>query len=247
MGKIILVTGENGRAVENYPAKSLGRPESYPAPPFWLDLVSPSENLMWRISKVLKFDREVQRACLSRHREPSCEDFGDYLFVQTSLLEPSRKNLFIQRNIKIILSREYLVTVHKHRTSLHCLLSSLDVSGFAHTGTLLLTLLDSSIDRVTESFCSEEQKDLPFSTDYALHQNPLWWRLRNFKATLLRDANLLVGIAVAGARFFSPDDNRLFESIRTQIHLLSDVTTRLLSRMGHPVEVPFLQVHKKIS
>jgi hypothetical protein len=247
MGKIILVTGGNGRAVENYPAKSLGRPESYPAPPFWLDILSPSKNHMWRISKALKFDREVVRACLSRHREPSCEDFNDYLFIQTSLLEPSRTNLFIQRDIKIILSKEYLITVHKSRTSLQCLLSSSKVSGFARTGTLFLTLLDSSIERVVESFGSEEQRNLPLSTDHPPQKNLLWWRLRSFKAALFRDVNLLHGIAIAGDRFFDPDDRSFFDSIRAQIHLLSDVTSRLLSRMCPPVEVPFMQMHKTIS
>jgi Mg2+ and Co2+ transporter CorA len=118
MGRIILISGVNGEAVENYPAKSLGRPESIPAPPFWLDLLSPSEHLLCRISNGLKLHPRVQRACLSRHREPSCEDFNDYLFIQTSLLEPSRTNLFIKRDIKIILSREYLIT--STRAGLHC-------------------------------------------------------------------------------------------------------------------------------
>lgn len=176
----------------------------------------------------------------SRHRQRSCEDFGDYLFIQTSLLEPSRKSLFIQRDIKILLSREYLITIHKSRSPLHCLLSSSHVSGFAHTGTLLLTLLDSSIDRIMESFCSEEQRIAGSRTP----KKPLWWRLRNFRAPLLRDVNLLHGIAVAGGSFLV---RSFFESIRAQIHLLTDVTTRLLSRMGSPVEVPSMQMHKKIS
>ncbi len=201
-GRDHLVTGGSRRTVENYTAKSLACPDSYPAPPFWLALLSPSERLLCRISNAFKFDAWVMRACLSRHRQPSCEDFGDYLFIQTSLLEPSRKSLFIQRDIKILLSREYLITIHKSRTPLHCLLSSSHVSGFAHTGTLLLTLLDSSIDRIMESFCSEEQMHLSFSPGHAPQKNPLWWRLRNFRAALLRDVNLLHRIAVAGGRFF---------------------------------------------
>ncbi len=247
MGRIILITGTNGAAVEDYPAKSLGCPESYPAPPFWLDLLSPSERLLCRISNGLKLHPRVQRACLSRHREPTCEDFNDYLFIQTSLLDPSRTNLFIQRDIKIILSREHLITVHKSRTSLHCLLSSSKVSGFARTGTLLLTLLDNSLDKVVESFCYEEQMLLPLPTSQAPQNNLLWWRLRNFRAALFRDENLLQRIAIAGDRFFDPADKSLVDSIRTQNHLLSNVTTRLLSRMYHPFEVPFMQTHKKIS
>jgi len=247
MGKILLVTGENGRAVDNYPAISLGCPEAYPAPPFWLDLFSPSENLLWRISKALKFDRQVVRACLSRHRKPSCEDFGSYLLIQISLLEPSRKHLFIQRDIKIILSREHLITVHKSRTLWQGLFSSSTVPGFARTGTLLLTLLDSSIDRVMESFCHEERRLLPVPADHPPQQNPLWWRLRNFKAALFRDVNLLQGIAIAGDRFFEPDDKSFFDSIAAQNHLLNHVTTRLLSRMFPHVEVPSVQLHKKFS
>ena len=222
MARIILVTGGNRRAVENYTAKSLACPESYPAAPFWLDLLSPSERL------------RVQRDCLLAHRVPSCEDFGDYLFIQTSLLEPSRKNRFIHRDIKILLSKEYLITVHNGRTPLHCLLSSSQVSGFTHTGTLLLTLLDSSIDRVMESFCSEEQMHFPFSPDHAPQKNPLWWRLRNFRAALLRDVNLLHGIAVAGGRCFGPDDKSSIESIRPQIHLLSDSDNSIAITYGSP-------------
>jgi hypothetical protein len=247
MGRIILISGVNGEAVENYPAKSLGRPESIPAPPFWLDLLSPSEHLLCRISNGLKLHPRVQRACLSRHREPSCEDFNDYLFIQTSLLEPSRTNLFIKRDIKIILSREYLITVHKSRTSLPRLLPGSKASGFARTGTLFLTLLDSSIDRIVESFCSEEQLLLPLSTAHPSQKNTLWWRLRNFRAALFRDVNFLQEIAIAGDRFFCPDDKSLFDSIRAQTRLLSDVATRLLSRTCFPIEVSSMQTHERIS
>ena len=158
-----------------------------------------------------------------------------------------RANLFFQRDIKIILSREYLITVHKSRTSLHCLLSSSTVSGFSRTGTLLLTLLDSSIDKVVESFCYEEQTLLLLPTNQPPHKSPLWWRLRNFRAALFRDANFLQGIAIAGDRFFGRDDKRLFDSIGAQNQLLSNATTRLLSRMYPPVEVPYAQMQKKIS
>ena len=85
-GRIILVTGGNRRAVGNYTARSLADLESYPTSPFWLALLSPSERLLYRISSAFKFDPRVVRACLSRHRQSSCEDFGDYLFIQTSLL-----------------------------------------------------------------------------------------------------------------------------------------------------------------
>jgi hypothetical protein len=244
VGKIILVTGENGRTVGSYPARRLGCRETYPAPPFWLDLLSPSEHLLCRISNGLKLHPRVQRACLSRHREPSCEDFDDYLFIRTSLLEPSRTRIFIQRDIKIILSKDHLITVHNSRTSLHCLLPSSKVSDFACTGTLLLTLLDSSIERVVESFCSEEQMHLPFSPDHGVQKNPLWWRLKNFKAALFRDVNWLHRISIAGDRFFGPDDKSLFASITSQSRLLSDVTTRLLSRMCSPVDVPSVQRHR---
>jgi hypothetical protein len=132
---------------------------------------------------------------------------------------------------------QHLITVHKSRTSLQCLLSSWKVPGFARTGTLLLTLLDSPLDKVVESFCYEEQMLLPLPTDHPPKKHPLSWRLRNFKAALFRDANLLQGITVAGDRFFDPDDKSFFDSIRAQIHLLSDMSTRLLSRMGPPVDV----------
>lgn len=247
MGRIILITGTNGRAVGNYPMKRLGCRESYPAPPFWLDLLSPSERLLDRVSNGLKLHPGVQRACLSRHREPSCEEFDDYLFIQSSLLEPSRTSVFIQRDIKMILNTEYLITIHKSRTSLHGLLSNSKVSGFARTGTLLLTLLDRSLDKVVDSFCSEEQVLLSLSTNHQPKKHPLWWRLRNFKAALFRDAILLQGILTTGVRFFDPDDKSLFDSIRTQNRLLRNIATRLLSRMYPPSEVQYAQTRKEIS
>lgn len=245
--KLILVTGGNRRPIENFRATSLACPESYPAAPFWLDLLCPSERLLARISNGLKLHPRVQRACLSRHREPSCEDLDDYLFIQTCLLEPSRKDLFIQRDIKIVLSNDYLITVHKSRTSLPCLLPGSKVSGFTRTGTLFLTLVDSSIDRVVESFGSEEQMLLPITKTYPPQKNPLWWRLRNLRAVLFRDVNLLQGIAAAGERFFDSDDEKFLSSITSQMRLLNDMATGLLSRMCPLSDVPSMQMLMKTS
>jgi hypothetical protein len=190
----------------------------------------------------------VQRACLSRHRQPSCEDFSEYLFIQTSLLEPSRKNLFIQRDIKIILSREYLITLHKSRTPLYCSLSGSQVAELTHTGALLLALFENSSAKLIRSFCSARNiAVLPLQKCEQPTRNHLWWRLRNFRGALLRETRLLHGIAAAGDRFFGPDDKSFFESIRAKIYLLSDVTNRLLLRMDLPAEVPLKRAHKKIS
>jgi CorA-like Mg2+ transporter protein len=248
MERIIVVTGGNRRAVKNYTARSLACSESYPASPFWLALLSPSERLLCRISSAFKFDPRVQRACLSRHRQPSCEDFGEYLFIQTSLLEPSRKNLFIQQDIKIILSREYLITLHKSKTPLYCSLSGPQVAELTRTGALLLALFENSTANLIRSFCSARNiAVLPVQKCEQPTRNPLWWRLRNFRGALLRDARLLHGIAALGDRFFSPSDRSFFESIRAKIYLLSDVTNRLLLRMDPPAEVPLKRVHQKIS
>ena len=248
MATLILVTGGNSRAVENYTAKRLAYPESCPTSPLWLALLSPSPRLLCRISSAFKFDPRVERACLSRHRQPSCEDFGDYLFIQTSLLEPSRKNLFIQRDIKIILSREYLITLHKNKTPLYCSLSGPQVAELARTGALLLALFENSTANLIRSFCSARNiAILPVQKCEQPTRNPLWWRLRNFRGALLRDARLLHGIAAVGDRFFSHDDTSFFESIRAKIYLLSDVTNRLLLRMNPPAELPLKRVHQKIS
>ena len=248
MEKIIIVTGENRRAVADCGARTLASSESYPASPFWLALLSPSERFLYRVFSAFRFDPWVMKACLSRHREPSCEDFGDYLFIQTSLLAPSRKNLFIQRDIKIILSREYLITIHKDRTPLDGSLSGSKVAELTHTGALLLALLENSIAKLLRSFCSARNiAVLPVQECEQPTRNPLWWRLRNFRGALLRDARLLHGIAAAGDRFFSPGDRSFFESIRAKLYLLSDVTNRLLSRMDPAVDVPVNEAHKKIS
>jgi Mg2+ and Co2+ transporter CorA len=248
MEKIIIVTGENRRVLANCAARSLASSESYPVSPFWLALLSPSERFLGCIFSAFGFDPWVMRACLSRRREPSCEDFGDYLFIQTSLLQPSRKNLFIQRDIKIILSREYLITIHKDRTPLYGSLSRSKVAELTHTGALLLALFENSIAKLLRSFCSARNiAVLPVQECEQPTRNPLWWRLGNFRGALLRDARLLHSIAAAGDRFFRPDDRSFFESIRAKIYLLFDVTNRLLSRMDPAVEVPFKVAHKKIS
>jgi hypothetical protein len=246
--RIILVTGGNRRTVKNYTPRSLAYLESYPTSPFWLALLSPSPRLLCRISSAFKFDRRVERACLSRHRQPSCEDFGEYLFIQTTLLEPSRKNLFIQRDIKIILSKEYLITLHKSQTPVYCSLSGSQVAELTHTGALLLALFENSTAKLIRSFCSARNiAVLSVQKCEQPTRNPLWWRLRNFRGALLRDARLLHGIAAVGDRFFGPDDRSFFESIRAKIYLLSDVTNRLLLRMDPSAEVPLKRAHQKIS
>lgn len=246
MGRIILVTGGNQMAVENYSAKRLTCADPSPASPFWLDLLSPSKSLLCLISKRFKLDPRVQSACLSRHRVPNCEDFGDYLFIQTSLLEPSKRHIFIQRDIKVVLNREHLITVHKSRTPLAGLVSSSENAGVARTGSLLLTVVDRSIERVEELFCSEEQMHLLVPNKHQPQNSPLWWRLSNFKAALLRDANLYHKVAIAGDRFFDPEDKSLFDSIGTRNDILSNVTTRLLSRMFPHVEMPYVQTRETI-
>lgn len=248
MGRIILVTGGNRRAVKNYSPRSLAYLEPTPACPFWLDLLSPSEGLLSRISIPFKFHPRVLRACLTRHRQPSCGDFGHYLFIQTSLLEPSRKSLFVQRDVKIFLSIEYLITLHKRSTPLRCLLSSPQVSGFTRTGTLLLTLFDNSLCGLINSLCFEQDSaNLPVQKRGQPKKNPLWWRLRNLRAALLRNVNLLHEIAFVGARFFSPEDRSAFGSVKAKISFLCDIIDGLLSRTDPSINVTFGEGEKKIS
>ncbi len=246
MGRIILVTGGDRRVVENYTPRNLVYLESYPSPPFWLDLLSPSERFLHRLSIPLKFHPQALRACSSRHRKPSCEDFGHYLFIQTSVLEPSKTSLFIQRDMKIFLSCEYLITLHKRRSPLRRLLSSSQISGFTHTGSLLLTLFDNSIGRLIRSFCLD-QNSLLIRKDGQSSKNPLWWQLRNFRAALLRDANLLHEIAFVGDRFFNPDDRSTFGSIRAKTCFLCDMLSGLLSRMDPSLNVTFEQGEERTS
>lgn len=248
MGKIILVTGGNRRAVENYSPRGPAYSAPTPACPFWLDFLSPSERLLSRISIPFKFHPRALRACLTRHRQPSCEDFGRYLFIQTSLLEPSEKSLFIQRDLKIFLRSEYLITIHKRGTPLRRLLSTSQVPVFTHTGTLLLTLFDNSICRLVNSFCYEQNSaDQPFQKCQQPKRNPLWWRLRNFRAALLREVKLLHEIAFVGGRFFNPDDRETFGSVKAKICFLCDMINGLLSRMEPPVDVTFEQGKEKVS
>jgi hypothetical protein len=248
MGRIVLITRGKPEAADNCTAKGMVCLESNPTSPFWLDLLSPSARLVGRISNAFKFNPWVLRACLSRHREPRCDDFSDYLFIQTSLLEPSRKSLFIQRDIKIILGRTYLITLHASRTPFRCSLSRSQVVELTHATPLLLKLFDDSVTKLLRFFCSGSNRvGLPVQNYQTPQKNPLWWRLRNFRAALLRDANVLHGIAATGVRFLSPDDANIFESVRAKIHVLCDATSRWLSRMESSSLSRFSGVSENIS
>jgi hypothetical protein len=246
MGRIILVTGGDKRSV-GYTPRSVAHHESHPDPPFWLDFLSPSERLLYRLSIPFKLDPRAVKASLSRHRKPGCEDFGHCLFIQTSLLEPSRQSLFIQHDLKIFLGSRYLITIHKRSTPLRCLLSSLQLSGFTQTGTLLLILFDNLICGLMHSLCSKQNNtDLPVHKCDQPERNPVWWRLMNFRAALLRDVNLLHEIAFVGGRFFNPDDRGTFGSVKAKICLLCDTIDGLLSGMDPSVNATFVGGEKKI-
>ncbi|MBI4490619.1 MAG: hypothetical protein HY694_16160 [Deltaproteobacteria bacterium] len=248
MGRIILVTGGNRRSFENYSPRSLAYLEPTPSSPFWLDLLSPSERFLHRLSIPLKFHPQALRACSSRHRKPGCEDFGHYLFIKASLLEPSKKNMFIQYDMKVFLSSEYLITIHERRGPLLRLLPAVQELGFDHTGSLLLAIFDESICRLIKSLSSEgDCEDVPTCKEGLLNKNPLWWRLRNFRAALLRQVNLVHELAFVGARFFNPDDRSTFGSIRAKICFLSDMITGLLSRMDPSLNVIFEQGEERTS
>ena len=247
MSRIILVTGGDKRSV-GYIPRSVAHLESHPENPFWLDFLSPSERLLYRLSIPFKLDPRAVRACLSRRRKPGCEDFGHCLFIQTSLLEPSRQGLFIQHDLRIFLVSRYLITIHNRSAPLRYLLSSSQLSGFTHTGTLLLILFDSLICGLMNSFCSEQNStDLPVHKCDQPERNPLWWRLRNFRAALLREVNLLHEIAFVGGRFFNPEDRGTFGSVKAKICFLCDIIDGLLSRMDPPVAVTFDQGKEKVS
>lgn len=238
MGKIILVCGGDKRAVESYTPTSLVCPEPANAAPFWLDLASPSERLLHRISIPFKFDPRALKGCLSYHHAPSCEDFGDYVFITAFMLEPSKKKLFIQRDMKIFLSSDYLITIHKSTTPLYRLLSGFDGSTFTGTTALLLTLFDRSILTLIRSFPSQEiGQNVLASAGGEPTRNPSWWRLRNFRTALSGYVHLLDDLAFVGARFFQPEDKSAVGSIALKICLLLDMVSGWLDRMDRPAEI----------
>lgn len=238
MGKIILVCGGNKRAVENYTPRSLVCPEPASATPFWLDLLSPSERVLHRISVPFKFDPRALKACLSYHHAPSCEDFGDYVFITAFILEPSKKKLFFQRDMKIFLSSDYLITIHKSPTPLHRLVPGVARSRFTHPIGLLLRLFDESIFALIRSFPSQKNgKHILANTDGEPTRNPLWWRLRNFRTALLGYVHLLDELAYVGVRFFEPEDMSRIGSITLKICLLLDMISGSLDRTDLPGQI----------
>ncbi len=246
MGRIILVTG-GGKTSVGYIPRSVAHLESHPETPFWLDFLSPSERLLYRLSIPFKLDPRAVRACLSRRVKPGCEDFGHCLFIQTSLLEPSRQSLFIQHDLKVFLGSRYLITIHERGTPLRYMLSSAQLSRFTQPGTLLLILFDNLVCGLMKSLCYEQNStDLPVQKCDQPEKNPLWWRLRNFRAALLRHVNLLHEIAFVGGRFFSPDDRGTFGSVKAKICFLCDIIDGLLCGMDPSVNATFAEGEKKI-
>lgn len=223
MGSICLVYGRSAKVDNNYAPRSLASFEPPSESPFWLDLLSPPEHLLHRISFLFRFHPRALKAYLSGYSSPSCEDFGDYLFIKTFVLEPSQKKLFIRADITIFLSSQYLITIHKSTVSLRHLLPGIRESGFNRTTALVLTLFDSSIGTLVKPLYGEDyRKNLLIKKDGQLNKSPLWWRLKNLKAALLHHEKLLHRLAFVGARFFNQEDNNSLSSILVKISLLSE-------------------------
>jgi hypothetical protein len=231
MEKIILLNGRNKRTIAQYRPTSLSNIESSAASPFWLDLLSPSERLLKRTGVGLTLNPGALRACFSLHSSTGCEDFGDYLFVKAPFLEPSKRSLFMQRDLKVFLSSEYLITIHKRRDSLLRLLPSVEECGFERTGTLLLVIFEQSICRLIRSVYFEESRgNLPAIEKDRMNRNPSWWRLKNLRAALNHDLSLVHELAFVGSRFFCPEDRDTFGSLKANIRFLRDMVDALLSQ-----------------
>lgn len=238
MERIILVCGGDKKVVEHYTPKNLSRLERSPAIPFWLDLQCPSERFLRRISIPFGFDPRFVQACFSRPRSRSCKDFGNYLFIETCLLEPSQKSLFIRSDLKIFLSRRYLITIHGRRMPLCRLFPNLGDSPFSCTAELLLRIFDESISALLKSLSPVyEGKSITLRGDGWPNKDQLWWRLRNFRAALLGDFKIMHEMLFVGAWPFGPEDKVLFNSIKAKISLLCDMTTGMLQQDDSPGSV----------
>lgn len=200
--------------------------------PFWLDLQSPSELLLHRISTPLKLHPRVVKACLSTHPSLGWEDYGDYLFGKTLLIKNSRGNWFIKRTVKILLRSEYLITIHRERTPFNHLLQCVQEDGFTHVTTPLLTVFDRSIEALVKISSDEKSgKNMLIGKGREPNKNPLWWRLKNMKAALICQDKLLRQLADSGARFFNPEDVKSLNSILQKISFLYE---RIDAELIHP-------------
>ncbi|MBI4527832.1 MAG: hypothetical protein HY695_28890 [Deltaproteobacteria bacterium] len=233
MERIILACGGDKKIVQAYTRRSLPRFNPLPPLPFWLDLLSPSEPVARRISASFGFHPRTLQACLAHYRIPGCEDLGNHLFVKALLLEPSKKNLFVQTGMTAFLNRQYLITVHKRTKPLHRLLPGCRASAFTQTGKLFLSLLDRCAGLLIESFACENNRDIaPGGRDAGPVTDPLWWRLRNFRAALLKHARLLNELAFVGAKYFDAEELTILASIRAKIHFVLDMVTGSLYQMN---------------
>jgi hypothetical protein len=233
VGRIILVAGGNGKAATKYSAPSRANVELSGAP-FWIDLVSPSKRVLNRLAVGFKFDPKALRACVSLHRSIGCDDFRNYIFTKACLLEPSKRNLFVQSDLNIFLSSRYLITLHNRKSPILRSLTSVQESGFKRTGTLLLAIFNEFDCRLMNSFCFERSSESLLAAVGQRNKSLLWWQLRNFETALVSQFALLHEIAFVGARFFSPEDRANFGSLRAKLYFLFDTVRRLLSRVDMP-------------
>lgn len=189
--------------------------------PFWLDLQSPSEHLIHRISVPLKLHPRVVRACLSGDLTLGWEDYGDYLFGKSCLIKNSKGARFIKRTMKILLCSEYLISIHREHASFNHILQCVQEAGFNHTTTPLLTIFDRSIEAIANiSTDGNNGKHLILNKGREHKKNPLWWRLKNMKANLVEQEKLLRHLADLGVRYFNPEDIKHLNSILQKIAFL---------------------------
>jgi CorA-like Mg2+ transporter protein len=228
MGRIILAIGGDRKAARQYSARA--SLES-PGLPFWLDLVSPSEHALNRLASRFKFDARALRACVSSQRSTGCDDFHNYIFTKACLLEPSKRNLFVQSDLNIFLNSRYLVTLHNRKSPILRSLASVQESGFDRPGTLLLAIFNEFHLRLMNSLCFERSGKSLLGAMAQRNKSPLWWQLRNFETALVSQFALFHQIAWVGARFFTPDDRAAFGALRAKLYFLSDTARRLLSRV----------------
>jgi hypothetical protein len=145
-----------------------------------------------------------------------------------------------------------LVSPSTHRLCrIHCSLSRSQVAELTHPGTLLLKLFEDFTAKLMRSFCFEQKSVvLPVQKYKTPTKNPVWWRLRNFRATLLGDANSLHGIA-ATAGFFvlmtetslNPSEQRSISYTMRQIDCCHVWIPSLLSAVHEKISRTLLNVH----
>jgi magnesium transporter len=80
----------------------------------WIDIESPSVELITELDAIIDLDDDALHDCLEGEQRPRVDDYGDYLFlVLYGMLGEQSEQDIAPRKLAIFLGKRYLITIHR--------------------------------------------------------------------------------------------------------------------------------------